>query len=137
MKVLLDILFILCYDVFFCTAAAAATFFPSHWYSDTPASMWQSVQERGGGCHLSVKAALPSSRLGVLGQPASELASVTVVEWTLNNRARSSALPAWPAGWLASRRDATGRRPEPATIHYFHLRKSERESERKRGWRGD
>lgn len=72
---------------------------------------WQSVKERGGGCHLSVKAALPSSRPGVLGQLASELASVTVEEWMLNNRAYSS----WPprpgrlAG-LASRRDATGRR---------------------------
>lgn len=54
---------------------------------------WQSVKERGGGCHLSVKAALPSSRPGVLGQLASELASVTVEEWTLNNRAYSSALP--------------------------------------------
>lgn len=63
---------------------------------------WQSVKERGGGCHLSVKAALPSSRPGVLGQLASELASVTVEEWTLNNRASSSALPpGWLAGWLA------------------------------------
>lgn len=83
---------------------------------------WQSVKERGGGYHLSVKAALPSSRPGVLGQLASELASVTVEEWTLNNRARSVALR--PAGWLAAgRRDATGRGPEPATIHYFYLRK--------------
>lgn len=59
---------------------------------------WQSVKERGGGCHLSVKAALASSRPGVLGQLASELASVTVEEWMLNNRARSAALP---PGWLA------------------------------------
>lgn len=81
---------------------------------------WQSVKERGGGCHLSVKAVLPSLRPGVLGQLASKLVSVTVEEWMLNNRAYSSALP---PGWLASRRDATGRRPEPATIHYFYLRK--------------
>lgn len=81
---------------------------------------WQSVKERGGGCHLSVKAVLPSSRPGVLGQLASKLVSVTVEEWMLNNRAYSSALP---PDWLASRRDATGRRPEPATIHYFYLRK--------------
>lgn len=60
---------------------------------------WQSVKERGGGCHLSVQAALASSRPGVLGQSASELASVTVEEWMLNNRARSAALP---PGWLAS-----------------------------------
>lgn len=63
---------------------------------------WQSVKERGGGCHLSVKAALASSRPGVLGQLASELASVTVEEWMLNNRARSAALPPGRlAGWLA------------------------------------
>lgn len=60
------------------------------------------VRRCGGGCHLSVKAALPSSRPGVLGQLASELASVTVEEWTLNNRAYSSALPPGRlAGWLA------------------------------------
>lgn len=59
---------------------------------------WQSVKEHGGGCHLSVQAALASSRPGVLGQSASELASVTVEEWMLNNRARSAALP---PGWLA------------------------------------
>lgn len=85
---------------------------------------WQSVQERGGGCHLSVKAALPSWRPGVLGQLASELASVTVAEWTLNNRARSPAPPPGRmAGWLAgvTRQDGGQRR---ATIHYFYLRKS-------------
>lgn len=72
-----------------------------------------------GGCHLSVKAALPSWRPGVLGQLASELASVTVEEWTLNNRARSAALPPGRmAAWLAG----VTRRCQ-ATIHYFYLRK--------------
>lgn len=38
----------------------------------------------------------------MLGQLASELASVTVEEWTLNNKAYSSALPPGRlAGWLA------------------------------------
>lgn len=43
----------------------------------------------------------------MLGQLASELAGVTVEEGTL-------CPPAWPDGWPASRRDATGRRPEPS-----------------------
>lgn len=62
-------------------------------------------------------------RPGVPGQLASELASVTVEEWTLNNRAYSSALPPGRlAGWVAGV-TRQGRRPEPATIHYFYLRK--------------
>lgn len=84
---------------------------------------WQSAHKRGGGCHLSVKAAPPSSRPGVLGQLASELASVTVEEWTLNNRARSSALPPGRmAGWLAGVTRQDGGQSQ-ATIHYFYLRK--------------
>lgn len=103
-------------------------FFPPSFYQSLvfryAGLRWQSVQERGGGCHLSVKAALPSWRPGVLGQLASELASVTVAEWTLNNRARSPAPPPGRmAGWLAgvTRQDGGQRR---ATIHYFYLRKS-------------
>lgn len=119
-------------------SAAAATFFffSSHWYSDTAASRWQSVKERGGGCHLSVKAALPSSRPGVLGQLASELASVTVVEWTLNNRAYSSALPAWLpgrlAGWLAgwragvTRQDGGQSQLQSITFTWGRVRERER-----------
>lgn len=95
---------------------------------------WQSVQERGGGCHLSVKAALPSWRPGVLGQLASELASVTVAEWTLNNRAHSPAPPPGRmAGWLAgvTRQDGGQRR---ATIHYFYLRKSGKGERERLSW---
>lgn len=98
-------------------------FFPQSLVFRYAGRRWQSVQERGGGCHLSVKAPPPSSRPGVLGQLASELASVTVEEWTLNNRARSSALPPGRmAGWLAGVTRQDGGQSQ-ATIHYFYLRK--------------
>lgn len=90
------------FTLLFPSVAAAGSFFFQSLVFRYAGPRWQSVKERGGGCHLSVKAALPSSRPGVLGQLASELASVTVEEWTLNNRAYSSALPPGRlAGWLA------------------------------------
>lgn len=68
----------------------------------------------GGECYLSVKVALSSWR-----PQCARTAGLRVSKrkGTLNNRACGAALPrarpdGWPVGWLTSRRDATGRRPE-------------------------